>query len=152
LIQIESFFNSSCYLCVDYNTMIRVFTILISVCFFFCTLSAQVDMLPMQTVSYQTGVPQGTKVKANQDPRSSADVFNGAIKLLPNPATDFFKIDTNEKIGRVQIINLLGTVIKQYESNNGDYFELSGLSPGVYFVKIDHADSSKSRTLRLKVQ
>jgi len=104
---------------------------------FLCTLNAQ--------------APAGN-FSANQDNRTNTDVFSGSIKLMPNPATDFFKISTQEKISTVQVINLVGTVVKQFNANSSDYFDINGLSPGVYFIKIDHAESNKSRTLRLKIQ
>lgn len=126
-------------------------------CFLFCfgafAQQNNTDMLPFtgSQVSYN-GVDTGSKNNPSQGPKSQAEVFSGDIKIMPNPATDFFKIDTKEKIAEVQIINLLGRIVKQFNANQGDYFDISGLSSGVYFVKIDHADSNRSRTLRIKVQ
>jgi hypothetical protein len=135
--------------------MDKIYIILIA-CFLFCFgASAQnqnTDFLPYASQESYNGVGKGLKNNPTQDPKNQQEVFSGEIKIMPNPATDFFKIDTKEKIAEVHIVNLLGRVVKQYNSNQGDYFDISGLPSGVYFVKIDHAESSKSRTLRIKVQ
>lgn len=110
------------------------------------------DFLPYASQKSFNGVVSDPKNNPSQDPKSQTEIFSGEIKIMPNPATDFFKIDTKENISEVQIVNLLGRIVKQFNKNHGDYFDISGLSSGVYFVKIDHADSNRSRTLRIKVQ
>lgn len=130
--------------------MKKVYTTIIFALILACSLCAQnsnVDYFPHSNDNFENnGYDQNS---FTQDPDR---VFNGEIKIFPNPATDFFRINTDEKIGSVQVLNVLGNVIKQYDKFHGDYYELSGVAPGIYFIKIDHANSNKSRTIRLKVQ
>lgn len=132
--------------------MKRIYTILLFSLTFVCALCAQnnnsVDYYPNITEEHNIGGLDQNK--PNTHVEDSA--FTGEIKIHPNPASDFFRITTDEKIGNVQVINLLGTVVKQFDKFHGDYYNLSGIPSGIYFIKINHSDSNKSRTVRLKVQ
>ena len=66
---------------------------------------------------------------------------NSKIKVYPNPATN--KIEVNviisevEGINHCELINTLGQKIlmKNFKDNHAT-FDVSGLSPGIYFVKV----------------
>jgi hypothetical protein len=124
------------------------YTLLFMVSLFACTLCAQsaghIAYLPANLAGQQAS----SKFFQQDNPQN---IFNGPISIHPNPATDHFNIKTDEKIGTVQLISLLGKAVRLYEANQGNRFELQGIAPGIYFVKIDHIDGIKSRTLRIKI-
>ena len=90
-------------------------------------------------------------VKAKQE-QPKTEPFSGSLTLSPNPANDFFKITTDEKISKVHIINMLGKIIKSFDASPGQTYDIAQLPAGVYFVKLDHAESTKSKTIRIKIQ
>lgn len=68
--------------------------------------------------------------------------LNEAIKLknlsiYPNPAKSILFIESANALGeRVQIFNLIGTVVKEFQiSTDRQQVDLSGLSSGIYFIK-----------------
>jgi len=54
--------------------------------------------------------------------------------ISPNPVTDFLSINSNIKIGKIEIFSTLG--LKVLESEYKEKIDVSGLAPGVYFVRI----------------
>ncbi len=73
------------------------------------------------------------------------------IKLQPNPASGFFQINDLSQIRTVQILNVIGTVVKTYYVNSGQQqFDVSDLAPGLYMVRMTHKTSGKVKTLRLR--
>lgn len=57
------------------------------------------------------------------------------LKIYPNPTDNFFYISTNEKV-QVEIFNAAGQIVLQTQSQNNDKINVSGLSKGIYFIKI----------------
>jgi hypothetical protein len=63
------------------------------------------------------------------------------FNISPNPATDFINIETESLTEEIEIYNMLGIpVLKTIGSSQID---VSGLSRGVYYVKIDENTYSK---------
>jgi len=61
------------------------------------------------------------------------------ISVFPDPATDFITLSTNDLAnGTVAIIDPAGRTVMQ--SNDFDRVNISGLSPGLYCVKVQFAD------------
>lgn len=58
------------------------------------------------------------------------------FKIYPNPADKFFYISTNEKV-QVEIFNAAGQTVLQTQSQNNNKINVSGLSNGIYFIKIN---------------
>lgn len=67
------------------------------------------------------------------------------LKLYPNPTNDVIWLDSKESLNEVIVYNLAGQQlirVKQYESNAG--IDLSSLSRGIYFVKVNSSAGSGS--------
>lgn len=64
---------------------------------------------------------------------------NENILLFPNPAFDKVYLTTpnNVPINEIQIYSLDGRLMKDIKSNNGNYFDIKGLSDGLYFVSFE---------------
>ena len=58
------------------------------------------------------------------------------IGIYPNPVSDYLTINTNQEIGNIEIFSALG--IKVLETNWKEKIDVSGLLPGVYFVRISY--------------
>lgn len=67
--------------------------------------------------------------------------LNGVL-IYPNPVSDYFKIESKEKIQSVQLFDLQGKLLKFFNLSGSSVehsFEIQNLNSGVYAVKIELA-------------
>lgn len=87
------------------------------------------------------GTPLLDTVHAVFDEITSTNPLSGSgIKLFPNPAEDFVKVTTDEKILGVTIYTLAG--IKIPVNVNENQINTGNLEQGMYFVKVQTSHSS----------
>ena len=60
----------------------------------------------------------------------------GSISVYPNPAHDIIRIETRS-IASVQSVDLYNVTGQKVLSSNEKEINVSGLEPGVYFVRIN---------------
>ncbi len=78
------------------------------------------------------------------------DVNNtSVISLFPNPAVNFFTIQSAERITSVDLFNVVGEKIHTYEGDLVNY-PVSSYKAGVYFVKI-HTQTGDVITRKIKL-
>lgn len=65
------------------------------------------------------------------------EMSNSPIVLSPNPADKYFRISgmPASDIQKIELVNTTGAVVRSWKGNQL-YFDLSGLSSGVYYLKI----------------
>ncbi len=63
-----------------------------------------------------------------------APEFSPKLKLYPNPATNWFSIESAEKVTAIELINQLGQTVLSTEKT--DQIDISHLPSGVYIVKV----------------
>ncbi len=69
------------------------------------------------------------------------------ISIYPNPATDILNITSSEAISEIEILNVMGQVVKRIEVNSDNAVcDVEDLKAGVYFVRI-YGNSRTSTTL-----
>ena len=86
-------------------------------------------------------------VRVYQNTGLSVDeVFSSKFKMVPNPASDYISIITNEAVDDVQIYNVLGRLVLR-ESGPIDSINVSNLDSGMYFLNI----YSGSKTVTTKI-
>ncbi len=77
--------------------------------------------------------------------------FGDQLKIWPNPANQFFTVNDSKILSKIEVLNLLGSVVKVYDTRSNTQFDISDLSSGIYLVRmISKNDSSKSKTIRLR--
>jgi hypothetical protein len=77
--------------------------------------------------------------------------FGDQIKVWPNPAQNNFSISDPKLLGKVEVLNMLGNVVKVYDPRTTTQFDISDLINGIYFVRmISKNDPTKSKTIRLR--
>lgn len=70
------------------------------------------------------------------------------IVLFPNPVKDVLNISSQTEITKIEIYNLLGVLIGQYEYQKE--LNLSNLKPSIYFIKLYNGDKvTEKRFLKL---
>jgi hypothetical protein len=59
------------------------------------------------------------------------------ISIFPNPATDILNITSSETISEIEIVNVIGQVVKRFEVNSDNAVcDVEDLTSGVYVVRI----------------
>ncbi|MEZ4908038.1 MAG: T9SS type A sorting domain-containing protein [Saprospiraceae bacterium] len=66
----------------------------------------------------------------------SIDLEVDGINIYPNPAKEYLFIDIDKDYFNASILDSTGKIILDVKSNN--QINISGLTPGVYFIKIDN--------------
>ena len=66
------------------------------------------------------------------------------FKILPNPFTDFLKIDSEIANGTIQIFNCLGKLVFEKNKQSITTIDTSTFSKGIYFVKISSLQKSET--------
>ena len=82
-------------------------------------------------------VTQDTMLYAKWTPKiGMEEMKNANIKIYPNPVKEMLQIKNNARINRIEILDLLGKVIYQF-NNSGNQINVSALPQGIYFVKLE---------------
>ena len=101
---------------------------------------------PFPTPFWSSGFDLDAVGVINEATMNVEDLSAENLKIYPNPADNFFYINTNEKV-QIEIFNTAGQVVLQTQSQNNDKINVSGLSKGIYFIKIN--DKGKTTLHRL---
>lgn len=73
-----------------------------------------------------------------------ADFYYSNISISPNPATDILNITSSETISEIEIVNVMGQVVKRIDVNSDNAVcDVEGLKSGVYVVKVSTLSLSK---------
>jgi uncharacterized delta-60 repeat protein len=70
---------------------------------------------------------------------------NNSISIYPNPAYDFFRINSERYIDSVKVYNLLGVL--QLEYKNRETYSILGLPSGIYLVTIEYQGGTETKKL-----
>lgn len=91
---------------------------------------------PFPTPFWSSGFDLDAVGVINESIMNVEDLSVQNLKIYPNPTDNFFYISTNEKV-QVEIFNAAGQTVLQTQSQNNDKINVSGLSKGIYFIKIN---------------
>ena len=65
------------------------------------------------------------------------------IQIYPNPSKDQVNINATYEINKIEILNNLGlSILKEIVESKVYQFNVSYLSPGIYFLKIENKQGS----------
>lgn len=74
-----------------------------------------------------------------------------ALKIYPNPATDFIGInDKDGQVARIRIVNLVGKELKNIVAIEGKKYSISNMPRGLYLVQMIGTDGKVITTQRLR--
>ena len=71
-------------------------------------------------------------------------ISNNNVSVYPNPVNDVLNISNLESNSTVAIFNVLGTMISTHSANNSLSIDMSSLSSGVYFVRVENSETITS--------
>lgn len=104
------------------------------------------DLNNKSTAVWATDVEN--KIPFTIDPSGVEDAkTDSAIKIYPNPANDYIKIDTNDEPKYVKIFNAQGALLIEKNGADAKTIDISNLTPGVYIVHINCLDKIVSEKL-----
>ncbi len=83
---------------------------------------------PIITNEYTTTVSENLNVGDLQNAKAQ-------IKLSPNPATDYFQLNSKEMIKKVEVFDSNGRLMKTFMGDTPQY-SITSLKEGVYMVKV----------------
>jgi uncharacterized repeat protein (TIGR03803 family) len=72
-----------------------------------------------------------------------------SISISPNPASDHITISGMGSFTRIELIDMTGRTVKQMAKNNSNRYDLSGLSKGIYWLRL--SDGSESHTQKIMI-
>ncbi|MCF6183131.1 MAG: T9SS type A sorting domain-containing protein [Bacteroidales bacterium] len=82
----------------------------------------------------------------------SINAENG-LKIYPNPAVNEIKIDLssfNNQNVSISLIDITGKTVALYNLANSNTIDISNLKSGIYFVKADSPEKTKTTKLVIK--
>ena len=71
------------------------------------------------------------------------------LSIYPNPASEYFTLNTNQIVKRISINTIVGKEVKVIFTNDENRYDLSDLRKGIYVVRIFGNDDSLIKALRL---
>ncbi len=89
----------------------------------------------------------------SEQPTPVPDSHTTAIKIYPNPSTNFFVIQTTATVRKVEIYTILGKKLKEYiQPDPNEHFDVADLDRGMYLVSILDTENKVIKTVRLSKQ
>ena len=93
---------------------------------------------PFPTPFYSSGFDLDGVGVINQQNLSAGEKEVQRIAIYPNPATNFIKIESENRVDNVEIYSTLGKLVKKYINLSKEQrLEVSELPKGIYMVKIN---------------
>lgn len=105
------------------------------------------EVLPSQVNSIETTplngiIPDGTVYRFTPSTLSTENYEENRFSLYPNPVENEIHISSTDHVSyRFSIYNSLGQLVKENIQSTGN-MDVSGLSSGIYFIKIKTANAS----------
>ena len=92
--------------------------------------------------SYDYSAPFFYYENVNTEPTGIKDLDdNVSLELYPNPVKDILRIDTDQDIERIEMVDILGKMVLRIE-NPTSSISVSDLSSGMYAVKVTFPDGN----------
>ncbi len=90
----------------------------------------------------------GTYVFGN--PVAIPSIKEEHIRILPNPASTYFRVENGTQVEHIEMFNILGVKVLETNGMNNHYVDISSLKHGLYFVRFVGRDSKILTTQRLQ--
>ncbi len=82
------------------------------------------------------------------EPSNIENNITKSLSIYPNPASDIVKVNSEENINYIEILNISGQIVsfENVNTNNAE-INISNLSSGVYFIKVYTANDVTTQKL-----
>lgn len=93
---------------------------------------------------------EAVKVKYLVNQTTSSENFNKtALKVYPNPADNYFRIEGVQDISQAVVFNIVGEQMISFPVTGDRSYDISNLSSGIYLVKLIRSNGKIAKTIRL---
>jgi hypothetical protein len=58
------------------------------------------------------------------------------VRIFPNPATEYFKVDHHETIAKVKVLNIAGRLVRAFPYESNQKYDIGDLPQGIYLVQL----------------
>lgn len=82
---------------------------------------------------------------------STSFVANPAIKIYPNPTSQYISLTDVQKVAGLTLYNIVGRQVKTFAANYENQYNVSELPVGMYLVRIVDRNAKTLKTLRLRI-
>jgi hypothetical protein len=65
---------------------------------------------------------------------AQANVRN--VRVFPNPATEFFKVDHHEAIAKIKVLNIAGRMVRNFVYESNQKYAIGDLPQGIYLIQL----------------
>lgn len=73
-----------------------------------------------------------------------------ALKIYPNPATDYIGLNNDSQVAEINILNLVGRQVKHFYVMKGEKYSVMDMSNGMYLVQLISSSGKIITTQRLQ--
>lgn len=103
------------------------------------------SLMAMTYVSAQS--VKGTNCENCADTKTKQKKYE--LSIYPNPASEFIGVTDDEAITEINIYNLVGKRIKNFQASKGQRYNISDIPTGVYLTQLIGEDGKVITTQRL---
>jgi hypothetical protein len=86
--------------------------------------------------NFSAGVSAEAMALHLTDETGTQQIPSNQLSLFPNPSHDFFSIDCNERVKKIEIYTKTGQLVKTIAGNPGQIYSCASLMPGSYVLRI----------------
>ncbi|MGB3131369.1 MAG: T9SS type A sorting domain-containing protein, partial [Saprospiraceae bacterium] len=83
----------------------------------------------------------------NRESVGTNSIRNIKMSYFPNPVTNSFQLNYNTGIKRIEIIDLMGNILKSYRTEESKSYDVSTLDNGYYLLRIINDEENVIRTM-----
>ena len=76
-------------------------------------------------------------------------ISSDQIAIFPNPSTEYFQLNSNQTVAKIEVIHLSGNKVKTFYAYNDKRYYVGDLSNGMYFVKLLDINNNQIKAVRL---
>lgn len=98
---------------------------------------------------YTFCVSDGPNSPVNCSTTSTSNLEAQKIQIFPNPSNDFFKLSDNTLVESVQMYNMVGKLVASYKEYSGARHNISGLSNGMYILRLQNSKGVVLKTVKM---
>jgi hypothetical protein len=112
-----------------------------SIIIMFHTLPAEIEgvgeyIIKFFDVSNPDSMVVEVPVIINTIKTSNKNIASNGLVLFPNPATNFFRINTGDVVKKIDVYSVVGKKICSFNAYQGTYYDITNLNAGMYYVRL----------------
>lgn len=91
-------------------------------------------------------------ITVNTVTTSTKNISVKGLSLFPNPATDFFRINTGDVVDKIDVVSVVGKKVCSFKAEQGKFYDVKSLNTGMYYVRLLDKSGDVVKVMKLKKQ